>query len=234
MDFNLQAIFVEVREFAEQSGYVRSFAYIETRVDHGIDSGGHSPFVVTALERRRNSSGRWRPTTSPHRLRACFTYFKRTEFTARPLHHRQLLFRQPPTVLRIHLHSCSRFGKALTKSALQAATPEKSAPRSNYTSFLTTNIASDQEDLWHQSCHREDSALTPVRRLQLPAGADCHRWRRGWPWAVKGSLTSHATEIISQIADDMLRTDSAVLSLMEEAGKVVISSVNHKFELLTK
>jgi hypothetical protein len=32
----------------------------------------------------------------------------------------------------------------------------------------------------------------------------------------------------------MLRTDSAVLSLMVEVGKAVISSVNHKFELLTK
>jgi hypothetical protein len=41
-------------------------------------------------------------------------------------------------------------------------------------------------------------------------------------------------EIISQVADDMLRTDSAVLSLMVEVGKAVISSVNHKFELLTK
>jgi hypothetical protein len=52
--------------------------------------------------------------------------------------------------------------------------------------------------------------------------------------AVKRAFTSHVMDIISQVADDMLRTDSAVLSLMEEAGKVVISSVNHKFELLTK
>jgi hypothetical protein len=41
-------------------------------------------------------------------------------------------------------------------------------------------------------------------------------------------------EIISQVADDMLRTDSTVLSLIEEVRKVVISSVNHKFELLNK
>jgi hypothetical protein len=41
-------------------------------------------------------------------------------------------------------------------------------------------------------------------------------------------------EIISQVADDMLRTDSTVLSLMVELRKVVISTVNHKFELLTK
>jgi hypothetical protein len=31
MDFNLEAIFAEVREFAEQFGPVRSFAYIETK-----------------------------------------------------------------------------------------------------------------------------------------------------------------------------------------------------------
>jgi hypothetical protein len=50
----------------------------------------------------------------------------------------------------------------------------------------------------------------------------------------EGALTSHATEIISQVADDMLRTDSTVLSLMVELRKVVISTVNHKFGLVTK